>query len=319
MPSVPRVCSGEPRNGRLFEPLARRFRNGWANCPAMFKKLFGLGKGSAEPETRSLEQRRKASRRPCAIEVECNVGKKGYMAQVVDMSVAGLRLHSDSPIPVKPKSVMHVTYPEEIRKVESLTTECIVRWSKMRESDSSQFIGLEFKDPKALGKSWVKAKMQDVGFQSWNLKELRAHHRVEAHLPATLDVAGEQRTCELVNIGLGGIFIRLHQALRAGASVAVKVADSPNLPGSVYKVVVRHQQQVDPGDPFGYGCAFESLRPDQEEAIKEYLVTQHAENWERTEEWPDLLYVAASNAAAEEVAIPDLASILEDSEPEADS
>lgn len=315
---MPRASTSELCGSRLFEPYARRFASGWANCTAMFKKLFGLGKGPAATEARSFEQRRKASRRPCAMEVECNVGRKGYMAQVVDMSVAGLRLHCDSPMPVKPKSIVHVTYPEEIRKVESLTTECIVRWSKMRESDSSQFIGLEFKDPKALGKSWVKAKMQDVGFQSWNLKELRAQHRVEAHLPATLDVAGEQRTCELVNIGLGGIFIRLHQALRAGASVAVKVTDGSSFPGSVYKVVVRHQQQVDPGDPFGYGCAFESLRPEQEEAIREYLVTQHAENWERTEEWPDLLYVAASNAAAEEAAIPDLASILEDSEPEGD-
>lgn len=285
----------------------------------MFKKLFGgLGKGRAvESETRSFEQRRKASRRPCAIEVECNLGKKGYMAQVVDMGVAGLRLHAESPIPVKPKSILHVTYPENLPKVENLTTECIVRWSKMREADSSQFIGLEFKDPKALGRSWIKVKMQDVGFQSWNLKELRSQHRVVAQLPATLDVGGEQRNCALVNLGLGGIFIELHQPLRAGAAIAVKVGKNDRLPGTVYRAVVRHQQQLDPGDPFGYGCAFQGLTEQQTEDIKTFLVEQHEANWERLEEWPDLLYAAASNAAAaEEVVIPDLASILEETEQE---
>lgn len=287
----------------------------------MFKKLFGgLGKGRApDSDARSFEQRRKASRRPCSIEVECNVSKKGYMAEVVDMGVAGLRLHSESPMPVKPKSVMHVTYAGNLPKVQDLTTECIVRWSKMREADSTQFIGLEFKDPKGLGKSWVKAKMQDVGFQSWNLKELRSQHRVVAQLPATLGVSGELRNCALINIGLGGIYIELHQALRAGATIMVKVGKNDRLPPTTYTAVVRHQQQHDPGDPFGYGCSFQGLTPEQTDDIKAFLVEQHAANWERLEEWPDLLYVASSNAAAaaaEEVVIPDLASILADDETE---
>jgi hypothetical protein len=279
----------------------------------MFKKLFGglMGSRPDSSSAPSFEQRRKTARRPCEIEVEATVGRKGHMVNVVDMGVAGLRLHTFSPISVKPKALIRVTYPDVIPKHDVLSTECVVRWSRIRDADGSQFIGVEFKDQKALARSWVKAKMQNLGFQSYNLKEQRSQHRVVAHLLGTIDIGGGSLHCVIVNIGLGGLYIQLRQPIRAGATIVVKVAGTPLLPATSYTVTVRHQQQPEPGDPFGYGCAFQDLSSEQAEAIKELMSVQHDANWERTEDWPDLLYISASNAQAEEeVVIPDLASIL---------
>ena len=280
----------------------------------MFKKLFGGMMGGRVEATapQSFEQRRKMARRPCEIEVEAIVGKSGSMVNVVNMGVGGLCLHSSSPLRVKPKTLVRVTYPDFIPKHDVLTTECLVRWSRNRNEDGSQFIGVEFKDQKALARSWVKSKMQDLGFQSYNLKEQRAQHRVVAQLMGTLDLGGSSMDCAIVNIGLGGLFIQLRNPLRAGATIEVRVAKNPRLPSTTYTVTVRHQQQPEPGDPFGYGCAFNGLRSEQAEAIREFMIEQKEIVWERTEEWPDLLYAAASNAQAEEVVIPDLASILAD-------
>ncbi len=285
----------------------------------MLKKLFGgiLGGGAAsEPASRSFEQRRKLARRPCEIEVEVTAGRKGYMATVVDLGPGGMRLRFDQPSKVKPKTVLQVTYPGSIPKHDVLTVECVVRWSKIREADDAEFVGTEYKDQKALARSWVKAKMQDLGFSSYNLKEQRAHHRVIAQLPGTLDIAGTQRQCAIINLGLGGLFIELHQPIRAGAVIDIKVGDNPRFPSTLFTATVRHQQQMDPADPFGYGCSFTRLSEEQTEAIKEFLENQHQQNWERLEEWPDLLYVAAAGGMSEEIEIPDLATILADEDDE---
>lgn len=280
----------------------------------MLKKLFGgiLGPRTEGQSARTFEQRRKLARRPCEIEVEVGVGRKGHMATVVDLGPGGMRLRCDQPMGVKPKTLVRVTYPGTIPKHDVLTVECLVRWTKIRQADGAEFVGLEYKDQKALGRSWVKARMQDLGFSSYNLKEQRAHHRVVAQVPGTLDIGGTTRNCAIIDIGPGGLFIQLHQPIRAGAVIDIKVKDNPRLASTLYTATVRHQQQADPGDPFGYGCSFTRLTPEQSEAIEEFLVAQHEENWERTEDWPDLLYVASAEAAAsaDDVEIPDLASIL---------
>jgi hypothetical protein len=286
----------------------------------MFKKLFGgiLGGGSESQSVRSFEQRRKLARRPCEIEVEVTVGRKGHMATVVDLGPGGMRLCCELPLKAKPKTLVRVTYPGSIPKHDVLTVECVVRWSKLRQADGAEFVGLEYKDQKALARSWVKAKMLDLGFSSYNLKEQRAHHRVVAQLLGTLEIGGVTRNCVVGDLGLGGLYIQLHQPIRAGAVIDVKVKDSPRLPGTTYVATVRHQQQADPGDPFGYGCSFTRLSEEQAEAIKEFLVEQHEQNWERTEPWPDLLYIASAEAAgqSEQVEIPDLASILAEDDEE---
>lgn len=288
----------------------------------MFKKLFGGllgGSQDSSEEARVFEQRRRLARRPCSIEAEAKVGRSGFMVTVVDLGPGGMRLHCEQPMKAKPKTVVKVTYPGEIPKHDVLTVEGVVKWSKIRESDGSEFVGLEYKDQKALGRSWVKAKMHDLGFASYNLKEQRADHRVIAQLPGTLDLAGTKLKCAIIDIGLGGLFLQLHQPLRPGATIDVMVDENPRLPKTVYRATVRHQQQFDPADPFGYGCAFTQLSEQQREDLREFLVTQHAENWERLREWPDLLYLAAAAGAVE---VPDLASILaeededEPSEPE---
>lgn len=279
----------------------------------MFKKLFaGLKGGQAEVDVeRSFEQRRKAARRPCAIDVEAVVGRKSYPVEVVDMSVGGLRLRSSSALPVKAKSAIRLVYHHPIPKHDVLVTETLVKWTKSRAADGTQFIGVEFKDPKALARSWVKAKMSDLGFQSYNLKEQRAQHRARTHIRADLDLVGTSVRAVVTDLGPGGCQFQVLHPVRAGATVTLSLHDYRFLPGDTYNVVVRHMQQSDPGDPFGYGCAFQGLSPAQVEALERFLVEQHEHNWERLDPWPDPLYSGLTAAAADDVEIPDLASILE--------
>lgn len=283
----------------------------------MFKKLFGGLRGSKlDQPSPTFDQRRKMARRPCRIEVEVVSGRKGFMMEVVDLGAGGLRLHHSQPDAFKIGATLKVIHPEPIPKHDVLSTECLVRWSRLRDADGSQFLGVEYKDPKALARSWVKAKMQDLGFQSYNLREQRAAHRTASGLTAMLDLAGTSVPCGTGNIGEGGCFISLRQPIRAGATIKVKVSAGQPLEGATYTAVVRHQQQADPGDPFGYGCAFQSLGPAEVEQIHAFMLEQHTLNWERTEEWPDLSYGAHAAPAFGDVEIPSLDSILDESHDE---
>lgn len=263
---------------------------------------------------RSFEQRRKLARRPCEIEVEVNLGRKGFMATVVDLGPGGLRLRFEQPMKLQPKTLLRVTYPDTLPKHDVMTVEGLVRWSQPRQSDQADFVGLEYKEQKALARSWVKAKMHDLGFSSYNLREQRTAHRVIAQLPGRLEVGETVRPCAVINLGLGGLYLELRQPLRAGALIDVRLDASPRFPGTTFRAMVRHQQQMDPGDPFGYGCSFPQLSAEQVEALEAFLIAQHQENWERLEPWPELLASLSTGPAADEVEIPDLASILADEE-----
>lgn len=282
----------------------------------MFKKLFGgLMGGSAKAEAGpNFEQRRKTARRPCKLEVEIFYGKSSSLGTVVDMGVGGLRLQTDSPLTLKNKALLRVTYPEPIPKHDQMTVECLTRWTKMREADSNQFIGVEFKDPKGLGKSWVKAKMQDIGFRPYNIRDQRSNFRVKCRLPATLSGSGGVK-CLLLDVGIGGFQVSLRQPVRAGATIKLKLDEHPQLGKAVYSGTVRHQQHPDPSAPFGYGCSFVSLEPEQEEALKEFLISEHAVQWEKVSEWSHFLYDAVgTESATDDVEIPDLESIMEETE-----
>lgn len=280
----------------------------------MFKKLFaGFKGGASEAEVeRSFEQRRKGARRPCSIDVEAVVGRKSYPVEVIDMGVGGLRLRSATALPVKAKSSLRLIYHHPIPKHDSLETETVVKWTKLRESDGALFLGVEFKDPKALARSWVKAKMSDLGFQSYNLKDQRTEQRERTHIRADLDLVGTSVRAVVTDLGPGGCRFQVLQPIRPGATVTLSLHDHRFLPGDTYNAVIRHQQQADPADPFGYGCAFESLSRSQVEALRRFLADQHELNWEKLDPWPDPLYAGLTSAAPEDVEIPDLASILED-------
>ena len=120
--------------------------------------------------------------------------------------------------------------------------------------------------------------------------------------------------CFVTDLGPGGFRVLLLQPVRAGAAIPVVLDERiPHLGGLRLTGVVRHQQQVEPADPFGYGCAFQGLTPVQEEALKSFMIEQYELNWERTEEWPEVNFFAAP---AETVEIPSLSSILDESEDE---
>ncbi len=280
----------------------------------MFKKLFGGFRAGRTEESpaESLSQRRKSARRPCDVEVEVSLGRKSSYVQMVDMSVGGLRLHSAASLGFKNKSVVRVTYPEPIPKVDALTVEGLVRWIRDHESDGSQSIGIEFKEPKSLGRSWVKAKMEDFGFRPFNLRDQRSNFRVSCRIPALLEFGDSMIKCSIKNVGLGGLFINLRQPMRAGATIAVKIGDHPQLANTVYKVTVRHEQQLDPADPFGYGCSFAGLEANQEKVLREFIVQQSQTQWENSTHRSSVDYYDdfSEPDEADDVEIPDLESIL---------
>ncbi|MFA7483101.1 MAG: PilZ domain-containing protein, partial [Vulcanimicrobiota bacterium] len=96
----------------------------------MLKKLFGGllgGRKNPDQEELTFEQRRKAARRPCQIEVECRIGRSDFLAEVVDMSAGGLRLHTTDPVTLKNKSVVQLTYPDPEGKRAPETIDCVTR------------------------------------------------------------------------------------------------------------------------------------------------------------------------------------------------
>lgn len=288
----------------------------------MLKKLFGdlFGKKLENQKSPSLEQRRKAVRRPCDIEVEGWMGKRAFNATVVDMGVGGMCLRLESPIPLKNQTIVSVTYPEPLRNCDNLTVDLLARWTRTERSDGSQLIGLEFKDPKGMGRSWVKVKMQDIGFASYNIREQRKDVRVPCRLKATVQIGGEAVPCQVLNIGRGGVYVQMMKPLRAGATVTLRLLESAHLPSATLQVTVRHQQHSDPSDPFGYGLAFQEIDPEFQELVGDYVLKLQADDLEvEPAARAGDAFFDQSDEEAEDVEIPDLQSIMDETaEPEED-
>lgn len=286
----------------------------------MLKKLFGGllgGRKNPDEEELTFEQRRKAARRPCQIEVECRIGRSDFLAEVVDMSAGGLRLHTTDPVTLKNKSVVHLTYPDPEGKRAPETIDCVTRWTRNRASDGSMFAGVEFRDPKGLGRSWVKSKMQEIGFRPYNIREQRHDYRVNCRLKASVNLGGTVVPCQIKNMGLGGLFIELSKPIRAGAEVEVKVADNHDFPSESFGATVRHQQHPEPASPWGYGLAFKSISLKQAETIREYLQKRRIDEWEELRQggldYSDYAELAAlENDSAAEIEVPSLDSIMEE-------
>lgn len=250
----------------------------------MLNKLFGdmFGKKmESELPAPSLVQRRKAVRRSCDLEVEGWLGKKAFTARVMDIGVGGMCLCMDTPTALKQQTVVSVTYPEPLRNCETLTVETLPRWTRIRPHDGAQLIGLEFKDPKGMGRSWVKVKMRDLGFAPYNIREQRSHIRVSGGFKATVQIAGEAVPCAVKNVGLGGVYVEIPKPLRAGATVTLRVLESDDLPSGALEVTVRHQQHNDPSDPFGYGLAFTSIEPEFRTALEVFILKRQAARFEK--------------------------------------
>lgn len=287
----------------------------------MLKKLFGdlFGKVLAEESPApTLEQRRKTVRRPCDFEVEGWLGKRAFVARVIDLGVGGMRLCLEEPMALKQQTVVSVTYPEPLRNCESLTVDAHARWTRTRPSDGAQIIGLEFKDPKTMGKSWVKVKMHELGFASYNIREQRKEVRVSCGLKATVQIAGEAVPCLVKNLGRGGAYVELMKPLRAGASVNLRMLESAELPSANLEVTVRHQQHSDPSDPFGFGLAFGTLEGSFQQALEAFLLKQQSALFQtgHAKVSSDGFFSEDDvvDGSTEEVEVPDLKTILEETE-----
>jgi len=289
----------------------------------MLKKLFGgfrkkKATTSGTSDGPNFTQRRKSARRACQIPVELQQGRTEYQAEVVDLSAGGLKLKCDAPFDLKLKKVLKVTYPEALGKQDIIQIDTVPHWFRIRQYDGALFIGVEYKDPKQLGRSWVKAVMQDIGFRPYNIKEQRKEFRLSCKIPGIVDVAGQQLDCKVLNMGLGGMYIELTKPLRAGAAVKVKLDDNPFIAKGVYEGAVRHQQHPDPSSPFGHGLSFTSLSDEQTENLREFLKERQQTVWEEREMLYDPsadYYAAASQDSEEEgddVEVPDLDAILEE-------
>lgn len=286
----------------------------------MFKKLFGsfaASKRDSVATAATFDERRKLARRSCEIEVEARLGREEFAVNVIDLSAGGLRLHLESPKKFKPKGVVKLTYAEPIGRHDLLTVEGITRWIKERASDGAQFVGVEFKDPKSLGRSWVKAKMQEIGFRPHNIKEQRKLQRVSCSLPAVLNVGGQEVSAVVKNLGLGGGLLELTKPLRAGSEVSFRITEEAELKATTLSGLIRHQQHPDPSAPFGHGLSFPSLSQEQQSALERYIHRRRQEQWDQLAKSTGYLsYLDGEETDdaqhLDDVEIPDLDSIMEE-------
>ena len=242
------------------------------------------------------------------------------------MSVGGLRIHLPEPTKLKQKSVLKVSFFEGKHQLK--TVECLTRWTRLRESDGTQVAGVEFKDPKGLGRSWVKPKMQELGFRPYNIKEQRNDYRVSCNLKGSVNLGGTVLPCRIKNIGLGGLFLKLSKPIRAGAAVEIKIKDNADFPDGTYKATVRHQQHPEPTSPWGYGMAFQATSMEQADIIREFIQQRQVKEWEAlradsVDEYDDYaIYAEAAgdtgqaSSVHDDIEIPSLDSIMEETEPE---
>ena len=160
-----------------------------------------LGGGSFEVEGNpfDIKQERKAARRSCEIEVEGWAGRVHYQGVVINLSASGLCIKLNEPIKVKSKGTVSVTIMDDTLSAER-TVDCLTRWCRVRQSDEQQYLGLEYKDMKSMGKSWVKGKMQDLAFRPYNLKEQRKELRADCFLKGTVSIGGDSVPCFIKNI-----------------------------------------------------------------------------------------------------------------------
>lgn len=270
----------------------------------MFKKIFGslMGGGDTAPVVHppNFDERRKATRRPCEVGVEATHARKTFNAVVSDLSVGGATVVCPANLKVKVNSVMKLTYPEISGTYEVQTVDSVVVWKVVDEDGATQRVGVKFTDQKAMGKSWVKPTMQEIGFRPHNIREQRKLCRVGCYVRASVKLPGFQGViCKIKNIGLGGLLLELPKPLRAGATVTVVAQKDDNLPASTYEGVVRHQQHPDPSAPFAHGLSFTSLTEEQKENIKAFMIEQRKLGDQATLTWQEEIARDAELAAAE--------------------
>lgn len=255
----------------------------------MFKKLLGsvFGGGQQVDAVPNFHERRKAVRRACDVQVEGSCGRQRFSLTIVDLSAAGLLFSCSTQVKLKPKARVRVTNPESLTDHTADLIDCTVVWRRTREADQVQFVGAEFSEPKALGSTWVKGEMEDIGFRGHNLREQRKLCRVAYQAAGTVHLPGGQTACKVLNIGLGGVLIEVQKPLRAGAAVVVELPDTAALPGSSYKATVRHLQHADPSSPFCHGLAFQGLSAEQEQNLKALMVERRRLAWENPGEVDD--------------------------------
>ncbi len=232
------------------------------------------------------------------------------------MGIGGVLLRCSTPQDLPKKVTLRLTYPQEIPKYPDLTVQAVVRWTRLRSLDSTQFVGVEFKNTKALGTSWVKAKTKDIGFESFNLRDQRKSLRLACKIPATIElVGGWTMRASIRNLGLGGFFVALLKPIRAGATIIVKLDDGLELPRTTYSAVIRHQQHPDPSSPYGYGCAFKDLKDSQLQELRAYLLKAQGKQWESLEDSDEDIHqdlIDMNNLSTAEPKLPEEGSLQEE-------
>lgn len=254
----------------------------------MLRSLLGgfksfITSSSSGPD---FTERRKLVRLRCHYDVQISypdevkkVQQKKFKGVVVEMGLEGMRLRCFDP--VKKGQLVDVHYAVPILSAEVSTVRCEVMWSRQREKDFVTFAGVRYvSNKKEMGKSWVKALLQELGFKPELIHQRRRHFRTDCFIPAQyVPKSGELQGSKLYNLGVSGALIETTKELPRDDSLDLRIGPYEELPQfGVQATVVQCRKQ--PGSKlYQCGLQFKDLNSKHLKLLSDYLKLLMEQSW----------------------------------------
>ena len=209
-------------------------------------------------------ERRRLVRVPCQFPTKIASKGEETQAEIVELSLNGLRLHS--PQEFKVEQVLTVASPQTQE-----SSSCIVRWCAPAKEGGFR-LGVRFADtPSNARQTWVRQLMKEVTGSSEALFARRQQIRARCNLDASITLTDSQVISgQLEDISLGGVMFVTEEEVEAGQSVLLKLAAHQDFPGLEHRSRVLATRERDGRRRLS--LQFGQLNPDQEKQLGDLVV-----------------------------------------------
>lgn len=222
-------------------------------------------------------ERRKLTRMRCHYKCQLELEGKKLEAIISDMGVGGLRLKVFHALKKGQRLTVYSPFNEVGES--NLPVEVVVLWVHQPDKNFVTYAGVKYtSDPKAMGKTWVKNVMKQLGFRPESIlskrRWVRAECLVEGSVRREDNTRQDIRVC---NLGVGGILFEYRGILQLGPQT-VRLGPHDKLPPlDLSGNLVKARPQ---GKSYLYGLEFGELKPAQLRLLAVYLKALLVHTWE---------------------------------------